>query len=933
MNVSILVRALRPGSAVFLIFLGTLTFVFTPPVAAGQRPSYIYSAATLTDGEFLKDWLICGPFPNRIAAHSPETTSRHGRDCAGLYTDFLLGAGGEGTVAPLPGQRVEGPDGDSRTWTEASAVHDLFFLGDFLSPTASQVAYATCWIDSDVAEDRLMGLGSSDGVRIWVNGQEVFRVHTGRPLRPNDNYFRIPLIEGRNQLLLKVENGDGRWGFALSPVANTDALKSLIPRLKDVLHFDYRKSDAGYAVTWGDPTVVGNLEGLDSGEVTLLTQGGDIAGKLAVRLGHPFIIPQASYPDQAYTLHGKVLWPYRGRVEMEGLLYEGDGRSEVEALLSQAQPTIPPSRAADAYTQLVATTAYAEQENRFEDSVQAYQWLKEGLTHALGHAVSLQNSTHPHDRLFPKPKQIGTSDNTTVTLTGNWTLNTADSIFENSLDDALFVTWSTLTGALEGNAIGHVYVLALETDLLATPIPELRGDDTEFREPADAIRERVPKHPEGYAIVVEPGRIIVAGRQAAGAFYGLDTLLQLLAQETTLSTTTIVDEPTYPTRAATLPLESFDDHFRDTVDEMARLRINRVFLPSTLYPDLEDTEINPLLTGAYAYCRSRFIDPIPLVETFGNETLAARIDPNFLEGKHIVEYPVVVDALRRIHLPFDRILVNESTSPQIRTGKGYKVLRVERDFEIESLAPPVIQLKGKAPVQTDETLLVTADVVDHSLAVTGASCPSDTGVWLLTEQMLAKIYTHLSPTGIHIGQTGTGYLNQDSRCIAREMPNALLLADAVQKSYDIVRHLDKRAQVYLWGDQFNPFQQAYGLDAKGAAAYLPKDVVILDWWHQGATDYDQWRVAQGIRFFDQYGLNTLGVVRDDPLNIRQFATMNLSFPRRFQGIVHRIGDPAHDGRYLAAQAGWEGTTLLGLPTPQLAEQHADGSSLSRHPDS
>jgi len=388
--------------------------------------------------------------------------------------------------------------------------------------------------------------------------------------------------------------------------------------------------------------------------------------------------------------------------------------------------------------------------------------------------------------------------------------------------------------------------------------------------------------------------------------------LQLLAQGTTLRVGTIVDAPQYPTRAAVLPLESFDDDFRRTIDELAGLRFNTVFLPSSLYPDLEDTEIGPLVQGAYAYCRARFVDPVPLIETFGDNTLAAAIDPNFTEGIYVLELPVEVDNLRRLHLPYDRLLVNDSTVPQVRTGKGYKILRVDRDFVYESLAPPIIQLLGRAPVQTGETLLITADVVDGSIASTGASCPSDTAAWLLTEKVLGKIYELLSPTGVHLGQRGAGYLNLDSRCLARETPNALLLADAFQKGYDIVRNLDKNAQLYLWGDHFSPFQRAGELDAMKAAEFLPKDVVVLDWWHRGATDYDTWRVTQGIRFFDQLGLKTLGAVRDDPLNIQQMAAMNLDFPRRFQGIVHELGAGYGDGRYLAAEAGWTGTTAMGI---------------------
>ncbi len=816
---------------------------------------------------------------------------------------------------PAPGDKVPGPDGESRAWTAVSTLNDRIYFGDYMSPTANQIAYAVCWIDCTAPVDRLVGLGSSDGVRIWVNGAEVFRVHRGRELRLDDNYFRLPLIEGRNQVLLKVENGEGRWGFALHPVDNSETVRALIPRLKEVLRFSYQQTDSGYSVTWGDPTVVGNLNGLFDARISLQTASGAQAGNLEVPLGRPFIIPFSAYGDQEYVVKGEVLWPYRGRVNGEGLLFRGDLRQIVQTMLSAEQPKIVPSRAADAYSALLATVANADRLDRFDGEPRAYYEIKEGLTRALEGAVTLQNSQNPYDRLFPKPRQVGTSANESAVLTENWVLSTADSIFDDSVDDAFFDAWSAHTANLAGTEIGHVYVLALETDLLATPIPELRGDDSEFKEPADLIRDRVPEEAEGYAILVEPHRIVVAGRQAAGAYYGLDSVLQLLAQSTTLPVGTIIDAPAYPTRAAVLPLESFDDTFRSTIDQLANVRTNTVFLPSSLYPDLDDSEIQPLVSGAYDYCRARFVNPIPLVETFGDRTLAAVIDPNFLEGIHVQELTVEVDDLRRVQLPYDRILVNESTKPQIRTGKGYKVLREERDYVFESLAPPVIQLMGKAPVQSGETLLITADVVDLSLASTGASCPSDTAAWLVTEKVLGKIYTILKPTGVHLGQSGAGYLNRDSRCLAREMPNALLLADAVQKGYDIVRNLDDKAQLYIWGDQFSPFQRARELDTMKAVEYLPKDIVVLDWWYRGATDYDEWRVEQGIRFFDQYGLKTLGAVRDDPLNIQQMSSMSLDFPKRFQGIVHdcRSGQAAN-GRYLAAAAGWQGTTALGIPS-------------------
>ncbi len=894
--------------------LAGVIFMLSASVAiAGQEPPYIYSSDGLAPGQTMTSWLICGPFPNSDVQDTPTGEWVHDARCVGLYTDFLVGAGGESSIAPQAGLKVPAPDGQLHGWTSITAAHDQVFLGDYMSPTINQIAYAACWIDRDQPEDILMGLGSSDGIRIWVNGTETFRVHEGRPLALDDNYFRLPLVAGRNQVLVKIENGDGRWGFALRPVDNVSAVKALIPRLKDVLRFDYQKNETGYTVTFGDPTIVGNLENLSEAKVAIETSSGEQAGMLTVSLGRPFFIPYSDYEDESYQLSGEVLWPYRGKVTTSGLLYRGDLRSEVVEMLQGTQPELIPSRASDAYTSLLGTTRRADRLNRLNGESQAYAWLKDGLTQALQGAVGLQNSNDPYGRLFPKPRNVGTSSNEMVQVTGDWTLSIADSIFDDELDDSLVSTWTAYTDAQTGTVIGQVYVLALETDFLATPTLELRSDDTEYKEPAESIRERVPTNPEGYAIQITGNRIVVAGRTARGAGYGMDTLLQLLAQSTTLPTATIIDEPVYPTRAMVIPLEGFDNEFRAAIDEAAKLRQNTVFLPSSLYPDLEDTEIQPILKEAYAYCRARFVEPIPLVETFGDKTLAATIDPNFLEGLSVRELPVEVDDLRRVHLPYDRILMNESTMPQLRTAKGYNVLRLDRDFVFESVSPPIIQLKGKAPVQTGETLLLTADVVDLSIASNGASCPSDTGVWLLTEKIIQGIYTHLAPVGIHLGQTGVGYLNRDSRCLAREMPNALLLADAVQKSHDIVKNIDEKATLYMWGDQFSPFQRAQSLDAIQAAEYLPKDIIVLDWWFKGATAFDRWRVEQGLRYFDQFGLKTLGVVRDDPLNIQQFATMNIHFSQRFKGIVHQNEGTGNDGRYLAAEAGWQGSTSLGTP--------------------
>lgn len=877
----------------------------------------VYDAEGLRDGEFLRGWLLCGPFPN---PGKTDTTGAciHDETCSGFFTDYLAPSGGESSVAPQADFQVVGPDQKTRRWNGVSTLGGRVYLDEYLSPSEFQTGYAACWINATKDEDRLFGVGGDDGMRIWVNGEEIFRYHASRILTPDEHYIRFPLKAGRNLVLIKLDNGTGRWGFSIRPVDNVSAIKETINRLRKVLRFDFRKTDPGFEVTLGDPLTIGNLWDLPEGEIRVMNRNGDTVHTFTTPLCRPLLLSYADFPEEVYLLEAKVLWPYRGRVLIPGMLHRGDLRADVQAMVAGGVPALPAGPAAEAYRNLLDSVHQRDQFNGFVSETYAYDRLKTGLTQALQFAVNLQNSASPYERVFPRPRQSGTSGHAPVAITGDWTLHCADSIFEDGLDAQFFRRWSDLTAGLGVSSAGQVRVLALESGFLNVPTPELENGAPEFLEAAKAVQEFVPAEPEGYAILVRAKDIIVAGRTAAGACYGLDTLLQLIAgaskteeQELMLDSGTIIDAPVYRTRASLLPLEQVDDAFKSAVDRLASLRFNQVFLPSSLYAALENAETQALLAEAYAYCRARFVEPIPMIETFGAATVVAEMEPNLLEGTYVEELPAVVDDLRRVHLPYDRILNCDSSRPRVRTARGYAVLRPDRDYVFESYAPPVLQLKGQAPVQTGDTLLITADLVDFSQNDTPACCPSDTNTWLMLETLMKAVYTHLKPKGVHLGHSGTGYLNRDSRCIERGMPNDLILADAVQKGTDIVRNLDRKADIFIWGEHFNPLDRAIELDAIKGAQQLPKDITVVDMHVEGASWYDLWRIEEGLNFFDQFGLDTLGVVRSDPLATARYAMMKGEHPQRFRGLLHYPVPGDEGGLYGAAQAGWEAITLLG----------------------
>lgn len=74
------------------------------------------------------------------------------------------------------------------------------------------VAYLRTRIHSPKTQAAVLELGTNDGVKVWLNGQVVHAINTGRVLEPSQDKVRINLNEGWNILLLAVYQQGGDWG-------------------------------------------------------------------------------------------------------------------------------------------------------------------------------------------------------------------------------------------------------------------------------------------------------------------------------------------------------------------------------------------------------------------------------------------------------------------------------------------------------------------------------------------------------------------------------------------------------------------------------------------------------------------------------------------------------------------------------------------------
>jgi len=192
---------------------------------------------------FMKSWLVLGPIPVSGEPSPDEATQKKA-----FAHDLLSASGGEPVVQARAGARVA-ISGRNYEWRQVDSTNDIIDLKVAETPEEFSIAYA--WAEIEMPEKRrgLLGIGSDDGVKAWLNGKLIHENWVGRAPRPDDDVVPVEFSQGKNQLLLKIQNMQGPWGFvcrllgpesqatkliAASRNGDLDAAKLLLDRGVDV---------------------------------------------------------------------------------------------------------------------------------------------------------------------------------------------------------------------------------------------------------------------------------------------------------------------------------------------------------------------------------------------------------------------------------------------------------------------------------------------------------------------------------------------------------------------------------------------------------------------------------------------------------------------------------------------------------------------------
>ena len=122
-------------------------------------------------------------------------------------------------------------------WRSVASFDSVLNFKNFLSPNINRVVYVIEYVYEEKEISRLLSLGSDDGIKIWVNSQEIYSRNKWRGLRINDDLVQVEFREGWNTIVYKVSQGGGGWGL-YRKLQNPDKLESIIRSKIDDIYND-----------------------------------------------------------------------------------------------------------------------------------------------------------------------------------------------------------------------------------------------------------------------------------------------------------------------------------------------------------------------------------------------------------------------------------------------------------------------------------------------------------------------------------------------------------------------------------------------------------------------------------------------------------------------------------------------------------------------
>ncbi len=186
------------------------------------------------------EWLILGPIP--VVKGQNQNVSEANQVIA-FKTDY---------VTPSTLKVVKKGDEyvinqDTFIWKTIVEQDHIVNLHAVYDTVDFACVYGYKEIHSTEEKEVLLGVGSDDGVKVWLNGNLVHENWVPRGITLDEDIVKINLQKGTNRLLVKVQDMSQEWGFSCR-VMNPEILNDKLSEVASKGQYDNVKQLLGYQV-------------------------------------------------------------------------------------------------------------------------------------------------------------------------------------------------------------------------------------------------------------------------------------------------------------------------------------------------------------------------------------------------------------------------------------------------------------------------------------------------------------------------------------------------------------------------------------------------------------------------------------------------------------------------------------------------------------
>lgn len=441
---------------------------------------------------------------------------------------------------------------------------------------------------------------------------------------------------------------------------------------------------------------------------------------------------------------------------------------------------------------------------------------------------------------------------------------------------------------------------------------------------------------QGYVLEVFEDYILITANKPAGIFYGIQTLLQLTKTQLgkiIVSAVNIIDFPKTKFRGVHINAASLENLKRE-IDTMSELKMNVAIIENWAFFNLDKDDNKEKLVDVFDYAREHFIEPIPHLNSFSYAGPALSKDPYAAEGIWVKdEHFKFVNGEAVAIKPTEHTLVNvircEDSNIIVTSLDKTKTYKVDVDYKIIegdisypfslNNRPTKITRINSGNIRDGDEVLVSYDYVERKTAPwatwTAPYCPSSERTYKIMFNALEDVITALNPKYISIGHDEILGLNRDSRCKKRNLTNAEILANEINRLNDFVKSLNSDIRLMMWDDMVTPWHnggnenlqvQFGGIPGKTSYAIdlIPNDMIMMVWWYDSNDRLN--KMKNSPNFFESKGFDYLVAGYKDKKNIKDWSDL-IKNKERCLGIITTTWDGWEKnikGIRYTAEIGW-----------------------------